>query len=117
MVQKNKLIIREINNGFMTDDVDGIMQHIATDVRWDVIGAFTAIGKDEFRKAIHHDDFEPRPVISILNDVAEGDFVAIEGTVSSKMKSGSLFEACFHNLYRLENGKVREMRSYVIPKS
>ena len=116
MAKNNKEIIRAVNAGFMADDVEAILQHIAEDVRWEVKGAFTAVGKEEFRKAIHHEDFEPGPVITTLHETEEGDFVAVEGTVSSKMKNGSLFEAYFHNLYRLVDGKIKEMNSYVIPK-
>jgi ketosteroid isomerase-like protein len=116
MGKSNKEIIRAVNAGFMEDDVEGILQHIADDIRWEVKGAFTAIGRDEFKKAIHHEDFEPCPTIITLHETAEGDFVAVEGTVKSKMKNGALFEAYFHNLYRLVNGKIKEMNSYVVPK-
>jgi hypothetical protein len=41
--------------------------------------------------------------------------VAVEGRVESRMKTGVLFKAVFHNTYRLENRKVKAMTSYVVP--
>lgn len=116
MSLSNKEIIRKVNAGFIANDVEGILLHVADNVRWDVQGAFTALGKEEFRKAIHNENFEPGPAITTVHEIEEGDFVAVEGTVSSRMKNGTLFEAYFHNAYRLENGKIKEMRSYVVPK-
>jgi ketosteroid isomerase-like protein len=113
----NKEIIRKVNAGFTADDVEAILLYVAEDVRWDVMGAFTALGKEEFRKSIHNENFEPGPFITTLHEMEEGDYVSIEGTVSSKMKNGKMFEAFFHNAYRLQEGKIKEMRSYVIPKS
>jgi ketosteroid isomerase-like protein len=46
----NKEIIQKVNDGFSAGDTDAILTHVADDVRWDVIGFSTAIGKDEFRK-------------------------------------------------------------------
>jgi ketosteroid isomerase-like protein len=117
MALSNKEIIRKVNDGFMADDVEAILGYVAEDVRWDVQGAFTALGKDEFRNAIHNGHFEPGPVITTLHEIEEDGYVSVEGTVSSKMKNGKLFEAYFHNAYRMENGKIKEMRSYLVPKS
>jgi uncharacterized protein len=115
MTAKNKEIIRKINRGFEEDDVEAILSCLADDVRWDVAGYFTANGKEEFRKQIHNEAFVGAPAITIINEIAEGDYVAVEGRVESRMKTGVLFKAVFHNTYRLENQKVKAMTSYVVP--
>jgi uncharacterized protein len=115
MTAVNKEIIRKLNKAFEADDVETILSCLADDVRWDVAGYFTAIGKEEFRKQIHNEAFVGAPTITIINDIAEGDYVAVEGRVESRMKSGAPFKAVFHNTYRLENRKVKAMTSYVVP--
>jgi ketosteroid isomerase-like protein len=115
MTSKNKGIIRKLNKAFEADDVEAILSCLADDVRWDVAGYFTAIGKEEFRKQIHNEAFVGAPTITIINEIAEGDYVAVEGRVESRMKTGVLFKAVFHNTYRLENQKVKTMTSYVVP--
>jgi len=112
----NKEIIQKINEGFASGDTEGILSHIADDVQWDIPGFSTAIGKEAFRKEIHNENFQGLPVITIKNDIAEGDYVAVEGEVQALTKNGDPFSAFFHNKYRLENGKVKHMTSYLVVK-
>ena len=111
----NKEIIRKLNKGFEADDPEIILSCLADDIRWDVPGAFTAIGKEEYRQQIHNDNFVGAPTITIKNEIAEGNFVAVEGSVECKMKDGNIFKAVFHNTYLLGNEKVKAMTSYLVP--
>ena len=115
MTTRNKEIIRKLNKGFEADDTEVILSCLADDIRWDVAGAFTAIGKEEYRWQIHNENFVGAPTLTIKNEIAEGNFVAVEGRVECKMKGGSIFKAVFHNTYRLENEKVKSMTSYLVP--
>jgi ketosteroid isomerase-like protein len=117
MTTKNKEVIRKLNKGFEQDEVDAILSCVSDDVHWYVPGAFTAHGKEEFRQQIHNENFVGTPTITIKNEVAEGDYVAVEGSVTSRFKDGNMFNAYFHNTYRLENEKVKEMTSYLVPKT
>jgi ketosteroid isomerase-like protein len=114
-MERNKQVIRKLNKAFEADDVEGILSCLADDIRWDVASHFTARGKEEFRKQIHNEAFVGPPTITIINEIAEGDYVAVEGRVESKLKTGAPFKAVFHNTYRLENRKVKAMTSYVVP--
>lgn len=113
----NKEIIRKITAGFEANDTDAIMEHLADDVRWSMIGDFSEIGKDEFRKKHETNNEHIGPAtITILNEIEDGDEVAVEGIVKCKMKNGTMFEGLFADFYKLENGKIKEMRFYVVPK-
>ena len=116
MIEKNKAIIRKVNEAFAADDTEGILFHVADDIRWVVAGFSTAVGKEAFREEIHNEAFEGAPVIKIINEIGEGDFVAAEGTVLATLKGGQSLPLLFHNTYRLENGKIKEMTSYVVPE-
>ena len=111
----NKEVIRKLNKGFEACDESAILSCITDDVYWYVPGAFTAKGKEEYRKQITNENFTNTPIITIRNEVAEGNYVAVEGHVKSQMKNGTMFEALFHNSYLMENGKVKSMTSYLVP--
>ena len=113
----NKEIIRKVNDAFNADDTDTIVSFVADDVRWDVIGFSTAIGRDEFRREVEREGFKRPPIITITSEIEESDRVAVEGTVIGRTMAGDEFELYFHNAYRLENGKIKEMRSYLVPKN
>jgi len=112
---KNKEIIRKVNEGFMKGDVEAILSYVADDVRWDMPGYFSLTGKEAFSKEAINENFEP-PVITTLNEIEEGDLVAVEGTVKSRRKDGGILEGEFFDIYRMQDGKIKEMRSYFIMK-
>jgi ketosteroid isomerase-like protein len=115
MTMNNKEIIRKLNKGFEAGDEETILFCLTDDIYWNVPGAFTANGKEEYRKQITNENFTGTPVITIINEIAEGNNVAVEGKVESRMTNGTLFKAFFHNTYKLENGKVKYMTSYLVP--
>jgi hypothetical protein len=92
------------------------MSYVADDVRWDVVGFSTAIGREEFRREVENEGFKRPPIITIISEIEEGDRVAVEGTVIGRTMEGDEFELYFHNAYRLEASKIKEMRSYLVPK-
>ncbi len=110
----NKEIIRIVNEGFNLGDTEQIMKYVADDVTWECPGFFMHTGKEAFRKEIHNDAFSGVPVIKITNELEDGDLVAVEGSVTSKKKDGSDFSCRFFDFYRLENGRIKEMRSYLV---
>jgi len=116
MAAKNKEIIQKVNEGFAEGDTEKILSYVAEDVRWDIPGTSSAVGKDQFRKEINNENFEGNPTITIKKEIEEGDYVAVEGEVKCRKKGGGIFDAFFFDIYHLENGKIREMRSYVIEK-
>jgi uncharacterized protein len=113
----NKEIIRKVNQGFVTGDQETILSYVADDVRWDIAGVSTHIGKEAFRKEINNENFIGLPAISVKNEIEEGDHVAVEGSVQCRKKDGGMLDALFFDFYRLENGKIKEMRSYVVQNS
>jgi ketosteroid isomerase-like protein len=113
--ESNKDVIRKLNKGFEADNDEMILSCLAEDVRWDVEGHFTAIGKTEFKNNIRGETAAGPPTITVKNEVAEGNYVSVEGEVSCGMKNGLVFKAVFHNAYYLEDGRVKRMNSYVVP--
>ncbi len=115
MSEANKQVVRKLNKAFAADDAETILSCLTDDIRWHVAGHFTTNGKQEFKSQIHNDAFEGAPTITIKNEIAEGNYLAVEGSVTSKLKGGAAFNAVFHNTYLLKDGKVKAMTSYVVP--
>jgi ketosteroid isomerase-like protein len=112
----NKEIIRKVNEGFAEGDNEKILLYVADDVRWDIIGISAHVGKEAFSKEINNENFEGVPTITTKNEIGENDWVAVEGEVQCRKKNGGMLDAFFVDTYRLENGKIKEMRSYLIEK-
>ena len=112
----NKEIIRKINEGFNSGNEEAILEHLADDIKWDMPDGFSLVGKEAFRKEASNAFVIDPPRIKVLTELEDGDYVAVEGTVEATKREGGIFSANFFDIYRIENGKVKEMRSYVIEK-
>jgi len=110
-------IVRKMNDGFVEGDREKIMQHVADDVRWHVIGASTLLNKKIFKKEINNTHLIGLPTLKIKNEIEQGDWVAVEGEVQYKKIDGGIVDALFFDVYHLENGKITELRTYVIERN
>ncbi len=115
MSEANKEVVRAINRGFAAGDETAILARLHDDVVWHVPPHFTARGREEFRKNISSPVADGPPVIELRSLVAEGDAVTVEGYVTNRFRNGGEFRGLFHNVYRLRDGKVFKMTSYVVP--
>ena len=112
---ENKKLIRKLNKGFEAGDKGAILSCLADDIVWEVPPHFTARGKTEFREQIASPQAEGPPVIEIRHMVEEDGWVTLEGYVENKFVGGGIFRGRFHNAYRIRNGLVVTMTSYVVP--
>ena len=110
----NKEIIRKVNAGFNSGDTEEILKYVADDVTWECPGFFSHKGIEAFRKEIHNEAFSGLPVITVTNELEDGELVAAEGYVKAAKKDGSPFSCRFFDIYRLQGGKIKEMRSYLV---
>jgi uncharacterized protein len=115
MSESNKDVVRKINRGFELGDDAMILSCLADDVVWHVPPYFTAKGKDGFKAQIRGPNADGPPVIELRSLVAEGDVVTVEGFVVNKFQGGGAFRGLFHNVYRLRQGLIYKMTSYVVP--
>jgi ketosteroid isomerase-like protein len=59
-------------------------------------------------------EFETLPEITVRNISAEGDIVMVQSTGKAIGKTGKPFDASYCDVYRLQNGKIKEFTTYVI---
>ena len=115
MGARNKDVVRALNRGFEVGDAEAILACLSDDVVWHVPPHFTARGKEAFRAQISSPAADGPPVIELRSLVAEGEVVTAEGYVTNRFKAGGEFRGLFHNAYRLRDGKVFTMTSYLVP--
>lgn len=111
----NKEIVTQINDAFTKGDVEGFLNHCTEDLVWNMFGDTRNEGKENIRKWMNSNEgnCEP-PVFSVDNLFGEGDLVACDGDMTMKTAEGKEWKGRYCDLYRFDNGKVKELRSYVI---
>lgn len=109
----NKEVVEQVVNAFLNADIDTALTYMTDDVKMGWPGYFDlAPGKEalrEFFKSV------PEMTSSGIEDIIEdGDKIAATGSATTREKDGSLRNSFFCDLYFLENGKVKEIKSYMV---
>jgi ketosteroid isomerase-like protein len=103
-------------DGFVASDHELILSCLTDDIVWDMPGNFHLTGKKAFDKEIENENFEGSPAIQIIRMIEENDIVVAEGAVQCKMKAGGLLDAVFCDVFHMENGKIKQLTSYLMNK-
>ena len=113
---ENKKTVQKYIEGFMASDHEKILSCLTDDIFWEMPGRFHLTGKDAFDKEIENDDFEGSPTIKIIRMVEENNIVVAEGSVQCKIKAGGLLDALFCDVFHMENGKIKQLTTYLVNK-
>ncbi len=115
----NKKLVQQIYTDSANRSGTTFVDNLAEDVRWIVTGQYswsrTFNGRDavlnglqgHFRSLI-----EGRPRTVAFNFIAEGDYVVIESKGDNVTKTGVRYDNDYCMIYRLENGKIKEIKEY-----
>jgi uncharacterized protein len=114
MSEKNKNIVKEVNEAFANNKVEDFLKHCADDVRWRMIGEKTTNGIDEIRQWMSQMEGAEPPKFTVDETVAEGDSVICRGEMTMKDKDGVEGKYAYVDSYRFKNGKIIQLDSYVV---
>jgi uncharacterized protein len=109
----NKEFIKKILNEYDKKNFFNL-DYIADDIKWNIIGDTTIIGKKNFLQAIEMEERESLPVITIKNVIAEKEYVVVESKGKTATKGGKPYRPAYCDIYRIKNGKIQEMTTYFI---
>lgn len=110
----NKELIKKVNDAFTEGNVEAFLDYCAEDVRWIMGGESSLIGKEQLRKAMTSAPEQEPPQITVRNIIEEGDMVVCDGTMKMKKLDGTMLDGMFCDVYRIQDGKIVELTSYVV---
>lgn len=113
----NKQTVEKYMEGFRTGNHEKILSCLTDDIVWEMPGIYRHVGKDEFDKEIENENFIGSPSIQILKLIEEDNVVIAEGAVQGKMKNGNTLDAVFCDVFVMENGKIKQLTSYLMSKN
>lgn len=116
-MSENKKIVKKYMDGFREGDHQKILSCLNEDVVWEMPGIYRHVGKEEFDKEIENENFVGRPTIQIMRLVEENNVVIAEGSVQATMKNGNSLDAVFCDVFVMENGKIKQLTSYLMSKN
>jgi ketosteroid isomerase-like protein len=113
MSEQNKAVLKEANAAITEGDYEGFLSHCTDDTRWIFVGDQTLDGKEAVRKWMASAYLEP-PKFNIVDLIAEGDFVTAIGEITANDESGKPVPHTYCDVWRFRDGKMAELRAFVI---
>ncbi|MCC8409972.1 nuclear transport factor 2 family protein [Mucilaginibacter sp. UR6-1] len=113
MNQDNKTILEKANAAVTAGDNEGFLSFCTDDTVWEFIGDRTLHGKEAVRQYMSEAYVEP-PQFMVEHLVAEGDYVIATGKISIKNDEGVLIHYAYCDVWRLRDGKLAELKAFVI---
>jgi ketosteroid isomerase-like protein len=117
---ENKEIIRKMFEELSKGNSQAFIDTMADDLRFTIIGTTrysgTFNGKQELINKVLgplSSQLEGGLTITPDNLIAEGDYVAMQARGKSNTKSGGTYNNTYCHIFRLTNGKVKEVTEYL----
>ena len=117
MSEKNKEIVEKVNALIAEGNTDGFLSLCAEDLEWQMVGEKTTKGKDAIREwmgSMASENADHLPKFTVDNLIADGESVVANGDMTMKDKDGETVPYSYCDIYRFSDGKIAELKSFVI---
>jgi len=109
MSLKNKKIIEIFIKESSNKSSEFFMNHLANDVKLNIVGMPAITGKNEFLEAVKMLELM-QPSVKIKNIIADDEFVVVES-------AGKSLNNSFCNIYRFKEDRILELTTYIVDTS
>jgi ketosteroid isomerase-like protein len=109
--------LQELNAAFERGDVDFILDHVADDIHWNMVGDSVVEGKEALREEMLAPDEGRLPKLHVESIITHGNRAAVEGTMTLPDQNGAVKTYAFCDLYEMSGSgsdKVRALKAFVI---
>jgi len=113
MSESNKTILQTANAAISRGDIDGFLAFCAEDIEWTVVGEQTLNGKAAVRRWMT-EAYVGAPDFTVTHLIAEGDFVTALGEITGRDDSGRPTHNLYCDVWRFRDGRMVELKAFVI---
>lgn len=111
----NTTILHTANEYVSKGDYESFLAYCTSDTKWVFVGERILTGKEEVRAYMKEFYIEP-PVFDVELAIEDGEFVTVTGSISLKNKTGKYEHFNYCDIWRFEDGKIAELKAFVIEK-
>lgn len=113
MSEQNKATLEKANAAIRSGDNEGFLSFCSEGIEWTTVGEGTLKGKEAVRQWMATTYVEP-PKFTVVNLIAEGDFLVAMGEIAVKDKEGRVSNHSYCDVWRFRDGKMFELRAFVV---
>lgn len=111
----NTAILNTANEFVSNGDYESFLNYCTPGTKWVFVGERVLNGKEEVRAYMKEFYHEP-PLFNVEKSIEEGDYVTVTGEIRLKNKVGKYEHFDYCDIWRFENGKLAELKAFVIEK-
>ena len=113
MTEINKAILQKGNDAVAAGNNEGILIHCTDDTEWTFVGDKTLKGKQAVREYMAATYLQP-PKFTVTDLIAEGDFVTAIGEITITGNDGKATHYSYCDVWRFRDGKIADLRAFVV---
>jgi ketosteroid isomerase-like protein len=113
MSETNQAILNRANARVAEGDIEGFLEHCTEDTTWHFVGDRTLEGKAAVRAYMQATYVHP-PKFNIAHAIEDGDDLAVYGEITLTDAAGKSTRSSYCDVWRLRDGKLAELRAFVI---
>ena len=115
-MDSNKETLKTANAAISKGHNEGFLALCTEDTKWNFLGDQILEGKEAVREWMKTAYQQP-PDFMVENLIAEGDFVTAVGKIKMKDEDGKTILYSYCDVWRFSNGKMAELKAFVIGDS
>lgn len=113
MTLASREIVDKMNEAFIKGNTEDFLSYCSDDVVWNMVGFERFSGKDAVRSFIG-ESHEAPPEFTVKEVIADEYKAMAHGNMKMKNKEGVLEDHGFCDVYKIKDGKVTEMTTYIV---
>jgi len=115
MTEENKATLKQANAAMAAGDTEGFLSRCTEDVEWTFVGEKTIRGKADIRAYLSQTYGKP-PKFNVSDLIAEGQFVTALGEITITSPDGKETSSWYCDVWRFQDGKMNQLRAFVVDK-
>ena len=112
---KNATILHKANEFVRKGNYESFLVYCTQDTKWVFVGERILEGRDKVREYMKEFYLEP-PVFTVEKTIEDGSYVTVTGEITLKAANGTYNHYDYCDVWRFENGKIAELKAFVIEK-
>lgn len=112
---KNATILHKANEFVKKGNYESFLVYCTQDTKWVFVGERILEGRDKVREYMKEFYLEP-PVFTVEKTIEDGSYVTVTGEITLKAANGTYNHYDYCDVWRFENGKIAELKAFVIEK-
>lgn len=112
---KNKTILERANTAISDGDHETFLAYCTEDTQWTFVGDQTLSGKEEVRRYLT-EVYKKPPKFDVEQIISEDNYVTAVGIINLLGEDAQWRTYDYCDIWRFENGKMAELKAFVVEK-